>query len=69
LNEELQERSKLSSANRTLFDQIQQHKDRLEAKFSEAERAGSWNLIKKEFAADWNSLVVDLASLENQLCQ
>jgi hypothetical protein len=30
-------------------------------------RAGSWAFIRKEFDEDWNSLVVDVVALENQL--
>jgi len=67
LTDELQEHSKLSETNRTLLNQIQQHKDRLETKLSTAEREGNWNSIKREFGEDWNSLVVDAATLETQL--
>jgi len=67
LKGELQERGRLSETTRTLLNQIQQHKERLEAKFSNAERAGSWDSIKSEFAEDWNSLVIEVSALENRL--
>jgi chaperonin cofactor prefoldin len=43
LKEELRERGKLSDVNRALLDQIQQHKERLEVKCSNAEKAGNWD--------------------------
>lgn len=60
LKEELRERGKLS-------DEIQQHKERLEVKCSNAEKAGNWDIIREEFDSDWNSLVPDLAMMENRL--
>jgi predicted nucleic acid-binding Zn-ribbon protein len=69
LKEELQERGKLSDAAHALWNEVQQHKDQLETKFSGAERTGSWASIRKEFVEDWNSLVVDVVALENQLYQ
>lgn len=67
LKEELRERGKLSDENQALLDQIRQHKERLEVKCSNAEKAGNWDFIKEEFDSDWNSLVVDLAMMENRL--
>ena len=67
LKEELRERGKLSDENQALLDQIQRHKERLEVKCSNAEKAGNWDFIKEEFDSDWNSLVVDLAMMENRL--
>jgi len=67
LKEELREHGKLSDENQALLDQIQQHKERLEMKCSNAEKAGNWNFIREEFDSDWNSLVVDLAMMENWL--
>jgi hypothetical protein len=64
----LQERGKLSDATHALWNQVQ-HKDQLETKFSGAERTGSCASIRKEFVEDWNSLVVDVVALENQLYQ
>ncbi len=65
--EELRERGKLSGANQVVLDQIQRHKERLEVNLSNAEKAGNWSSIREEFDKDWNSLVVDLATLENRL--
>ena len=67
LKDELQERGRLSETTRTALNQIQQHKERLETKLSNAERAGNWDSIKKEFVEDWDSLVLDVSTLENQL--
>jgi predicted outer membrane protein len=67
LKEDLREGGKLSDKNQALLDQIQQHKERLEAKFSNAETAGNWGFIREEFVKDWNSLVVDATMLENRL--
>ncbi|MBC9881402.1 hypothetical protein G8O24_29170 [Bradyrhizobium sp. INPA01-394B] len=67
LKEALRERGKLSNANQALLDQIQQHRERLEVKCSNAERAGNWDSIGEEFDRDWNSLVADVAMLENRL--
>lgn len=67
LKEELRERGKLSDENQALLDQIQQHKERLEVKCANAEKAGNWDFIKEEFDSDWNSLVADLAMMENRL--
>jgi len=67
LKDELQERGGLSETTRTTLNQIQQHKERLETKLSNAERAGNWDSIKKEFVEDWDSLVLDVSTLENQL--
>ena len=67
LKEELRERGKLSDENQALLDQIQLHKERLEVKCSNAEKAGNWDFIKEEFDSDWNSLVADLAMMENRL--
>ena len=67
LKDELQERGGLSETTRTALNQIQQHKERLETKLSNAERAGNWDSIKKEFVEDWDSLVLDVSTLENQL--
>ena len=67
LKDELQERGRLSETTRTALNQIQQHKERLETRLTESERAGNWDSIKKEFVEDWDSLVLDVSTLENQL--
>ena len=67
LENEMQERGRLSKTDRTLLNQVQQHKERLEAKFSNAERSGSWDAIQTAFAEDWNSLVVEVSALESRL--
>ena len=67
LKDELQERGRLSETTRTALNQIQQHKERLETRLFNAERAGNWDSIKKEFVEDWDSLVLDVSTLENQL--
>ena len=48
LKNDLRERGKLSEATRTLLNQILQHKERLETKISNAERAGSWDSVKSK---------------------
>lgn len=67
LKEEFRERGKLSDVNRTLLDQILQHKERLEVECSSAEKAGNWDSIREAFDRDWNSLVADVAMLESRL--
>jgi hypothetical protein len=39
-----------------------ERRERLETKFSNAERAESWDFIKSEFAEDWNSLVIEVSA-------
>jgi len=67
LESEMQERGRLSKTDRTLLNQIHQHKEQLEAKFFKAERSGSWDAIQSAFAEDWNSLVVEVSALESLL--
>jgi hypothetical protein len=67
LKQDFLERAKLSDANQELVDRIQQHKDRLAAKLSDAERTGTWGFVRHDFAGDWNSLLVDFETLEERL--
>ena len=67
LKMKLQQRGKLSDANQASLDQIQQHQHRLATKLADTERKGTWGFAREEFAADWNSLLADLDTLENVL--
>ena len=67
LKQEFRDRGKVTDANQVLLDRIQQHKDRLAATLSDAERTGNWASVRQQFDEDWNSLVVDLEMAEEQL--
>ena len=66
LEEDLQERGKLSNANRVVLNRLQQHQDCLKEKLAKAEVTGG-NSLKEEFIEDWNSLILDTTALENRL--
>jgi ubiquinone biosynthesis protein UbiJ len=69
LAEEFRKRGTSSDASQALLDRVQQHKDRLAEKLSDAERTGNWPLVRDDFASDWNSLIVDLETLEARLTE
>jgi len=67
LKAELRECDTLFDAEKAATGRIEQHKDRLALRLPDAQRAGSWDSIRTDFLADWNSLVVDLELLEKWL--
>ena len=65
---ESREGGKLSEAHQALLDRMQRDKDRLAMRLSDTERMGTnWDVIKPEFAGEWNSLLADVVLLEDQL--
>ena len=68
LRQDLRERDLLSDAQKAVLDRVQQERDLLVAKLSDAERnPPNWDRIKGEFGATWNSFVTDLNVLELRL--
>lgn len=68
LTERFREPGKFSEEHQALLDRMQRDKDRLATRLSDAERMGTdWDLIKAEFAGDWNSLLANVVLLEEQL--
>ena len=66
LRQDLQARN--SEAHTAVLDRVQQERDSLAAKLSDAERnPPNWDRIKGEFGATWNSFVTDLNVLELRL--
>jgi hypothetical protein len=66
LRQDLQARNLFSDAHKAALDRVQQERDSLAAKLSDAERP-NWDRIKGEFGATWNSFVTDLNILELRL--
>jgi hypothetical protein len=68
LRQELRERDLFSDAHEAVLNRVQQERDLLAAKLSDAERnSPNWDRIKGEFGATWNSSVTDLNLLELRL--
>ena len=68
LRQDLRERDLFSDAQKAVLDRVQQERDLLVAKLSDAERnPPNWDRIKGEFGATWNSFVTDLNVLELRL--
>ena len=68
LTERLRRRGKLSDAQETALSRIQAEKERLAARLSDADlMRTNWDLIKIDFAQDWNAFVGDLEELEVSL--
>ena len=68
LRQELRERDLFSDAHKALLDRVQEERDLLAAKLSDAERnPPNWDRVKGEFGATWNSFVTDLNVLELRL--
>ena len=57
-----------SDAHKAVLDRVQEERDLLAAKLSDAERnPPNWDRVKGEFGATWNSFVTDLNVLELRL--
>ena len=68
LRQDLRERDLFSDAHKAVLDRVQGKRDLLAAKLSDAERnPPSWDRVKGEFGATWNSFVTDLNVLELRL--
>jgi hypothetical protein len=68
LRQDLRERDLFSDAHKAVLDRVQEERDLLAAKLSDAERnPPNWDRIKREFGAAWNSFVTDLNVLELRL--
>ena len=68
LRQDLRERDLLSDAQKAVLDRVQEERDLLAAKLSDAERnPPNWDRVKGEFGATWNSFVTDLNVLELRL--
>ena len=68
LRQDLRERDLFSDAHKAVLDRVQEERDLLAAKLSDAERnPPNWDRIKGEFGATWNSFVTDLNVLELRL--
>ena len=51
---EFREHGMVSDADEAVLDRVQQERDGLEVKLSEAERSGRWDFFKNEFGSVWN---------------
>ena len=49
LKQDFRERGMISDVDQAILDRVQQEKDGLEVKLSDAERSGHWDLFKNEF--------------------
>ena len=67
LRQEFRQHDMISPADRNVLDRVQREKEDLEAKLSEAERTGHWDLFKDKFGSIWNAFIVDLDMLEVRL--
>ena len=68
LRQDLRERDLFSDAHKAVLDRVQEERDLLAAKLSDAERnPPNWDRVKGEFGAAWNSFVTDLNVLELRL--
>ena len=68
LRQDLGVRDLFSDAHKAVLDRVQQERDLLAAKLSDAERnPPNWDRVKGEFGATWNSFVTDLNVLELRL--
>jgi hypothetical protein len=67
LKQDFRERGMISDVDQAILDRVQQEKDGLGVKLSDAERSGHWGLFKNEFGRVWNSFITDLGMLELRL--
>ena len=65
---EFQERGELSDAHQALMSQIQERRDRLQARLASVEATGSeWDVIRVECERDFGSIHDDLLLLDERL--
>jgi hypothetical protein len=61
--QDVRKRGNVSDAQQSLLAQIERKKERLAATLSDARPDTKWDLMKTDFAAEWNSVVEDLTML------
>ena len=64
IRQEFREHGMVSDADQNVLNRVQEEKDGLEVKLSDAERSGQWDAFRGEFGSIWNSFITDVEMLE-----